>query len=207
MSDRPWPIAIAGDWRGMRIMLRPLRARADRAEFVQLRAQNAAWTREWDSTSPIQQAPVSFAQMVRQQDRLAARGELLPFAVAVDGELVGQMHLFNIVRGALRSAGVGYWISQRYAGRGITPYALATAIDHAFGTVGLHRVEVNIRPENHSSLAVVRKLELRDEGLRRAYLHINGRWRDHRTFAVVREDLAAGETMVGRLRATYPEPV
>ncbi|NYJ73668.1 GNAT family N-acetyltransferase [Allobranchiibius huperziae] len=207
MSDRPWPIAIAGDWRGMRIMLRPLRARADRAEFVQLRAQNAAWTREWDSTSPIQQAPVSFAQMVRQQDRLAARGELLPFAVAVDGELVGQMHLFNIVRGALRSAGVGYWISQRYAGRGITPYALATAIDHAFGTVGLHRVEVNIRPENHSSLAVVRKLELRDEGLRRAYLHINGQWRDHRTFAVVREDLAAGETMVGRLRATYPEPV
>ena len=191
----------------MRIMLRPLRARADRAEFVQLRARNAAWTREWDSTSPVQQAPVSFAQMVRQQDRLAARGELLPFAVAVDGVLVGQMHLFNIVRGALRSAGVGYWISEQYAGRGITPFALATAVDHAFDEVGLHRVEVNIRPDNHSSLAVVRKLDLRDEGLRRAYLHINGQWRDHRSFAVVREDLAAGETMVERLRATYPDPV
>ena len=191
----------------MRIMLRPLRRRADRVEFVRLRAQNAAWTKEWDSTSPTQQAPVSFGQMVRQQDRQAARGELLPFAVAVDGELVGQMHLFNIVRGALRSAGVGYWISERYAGRGITPFALATAIDHAFDAVGLHRVEVNIRPDNHSSLAVVRKLALRDEGVRAAYLHINGQWHDHRSFAVVKEELQTGETMVARLRASYPEPV
>ncbi len=199
MSDRLWPVAIAGEWRGARILLRPLRARADRTEFVELRGLNVGWTREWDSTSPIEQPPVSFARMVRQQDRLAAHGELLPFAVEVDGALAGQVHLFNIVRGALRSGAAGYWIGQRYAGRGITPYALATVIDHAFGQLRLHRVEVNIRPENTASLAVVRKLGLRDEGVRAAYLHINGRWRDHRTFAIVTSDLSEGQTVLGRV--------
>lgn len=183
----------------MRVALRPLRARADRAEFVQLRAENAAWTLPWDSTSPIGGPAASFGYMVRQQDKAASRGEMLPFAVDIDGRIAGQMHLFNIVRGALRSAGAGYWISQRYAGQGVTPFALAMAIDHAFDDLRLHRVEVNIRPDNHASLAVVRKVGLRDEGLRSAYLHINGQWHDHRTFAVVAEDREDGETLRKRV--------
>ena len=35
-------------------------------------------------------------------------------------------------------------------------------------------------------------------GVRRAYLHIDGAWRDHRTFALTTEDLA-GERVVDRL--------
>ncbi len=60
--------------------------------------------------------------------------------------------------------------------------------------MGLHRVEINIRPENTASLRVVAKLGFRDEGLRRSYLHIDGDWRDHRTFA-----LTAGEVPGGLL--------
>lgn len=191
----------------MQIALRPLRVHADRAEFVRLRALNAEWTKPWDSTSPIHTAPVSFARLVREQDRAGRQGDLLPFAVAVNGELAGQMHLFNIVRGALRSAGAGYWISQRYAGRGITPFALATVIDHAFGELRLHRVEVNIRPDNATSLAVVRKVGLRDEGVRSRYLHINGSWQDHRSFAIVTEDLSDGNGVVQRLRDTFERTV
>jgi len=55
--------------------------------------------------------------------------------------------------------------------------------------MGLHRVEVNIRPENAASLRVVEKLGFRDEGLRERYLHIDGAWRDHRTFALTVEDI------------------
>ena len=51
---------------------------------------------------------------------------------------------------------------------------------------------MNIRPENAASLAVVRKLGFRDEGLRPHYLHIDGAWRDHRSFALTAEDLAGG---------------
>ena len=64
--------------------------------------------------------------------------------------------------------------------------------------LGLHRIEVNIRPENGPSLRVVEKLGLRDEGLRERYLHIQGRWADHRTFAVTAEELPDG--LLGRWR-------
>ena len=100
------------------------------------------------------------------------------------------MHLFGIDWGSLRSASAGYWVAESCAGQGIVPFALAAACDHAFLVLGLHRVEVNIRPENTASLRVVEKLGFREEGLRRHYLHIDGKWRDHRSFALTSEDLS-----------------
>lgn len=194
-----WPVTLEGSWAGHAVRLRPLRPFADRREFTLLRQRNASWTRPWDSTAPVPHGrPVPFAQMVRQYARDARSGESLPFAIEVDGALAGQMHLFGVQHGALLSGAAGYWISRTLAGQGITPYALAMLVDHALGQAGLHRVEVNIRPDNPRSLRVVAKLGFRDEGTRVAYLHINGSWHDHRTFAVTVEDLNGG-TMVGRL--------
>ena len=67
--------------------------------------------------------------------------------------LVGHLNLGNIVRRAFCSAYAGYWVDSRVAGRGVIPTALALAVDHAFGAGGLHRIEVNIRPENKPSPA------------------------------------------------------
>ena len=133
----------------------------------------------------------AFRQVVRQFDREAAEGRLQPFVIQTEGQLVGQMHLFGIAWGSLRSACAGYWVAESVAGQGIAPLALAVACDHAFLMLGLHRVEVNIRPENSASLRVVEKLGFREEGLRRRYLHIDGEWHDHRSFAMTTEDLGA----------------
>ncbi|MBD4579496.1 GNAT family N-acetyltransferase, partial [Xanthomonas citri pv. citri] len=79
--------------------------------------------------------------------------------------LVGLLSLGGIQYGSVLSGSIGYWIDRREAGRGLTPTAVAMATDWAFRSAGLHRVEVNIRPENAASLRVVAKLGLRDEGL------------------------------------------
>ena len=50
-----------------------------------------------------------------------------------------------------------------------TPTSVALATDLCFRELGLHRMEICIRPENHSSLRVVQKLGFRYEGLRRRY--------------------------------------
>ena len=71
--------------------------------------------------------------------------------------------------------------------------------DYLFGVAGLHRMEINIRPENAASLAVVRKLDMREEGLRVRFLHIAGEWRDHRSFAITADEIAPAG-LVGRLR-------
>ncbi len=194
----PWPITLrAVSPRGIPVVLRPLRL-SDEGAFHAVRRANAAWLQPWDATAPEGETHVTFGELVRRYDEEGRAGRALPFAIAVDGRLVGQLNLSNIVLGSFRSCTVGYWVSRAVAGLGVVPTALALAGDHALAELGLHRIEVNIRPENTASLAVVRKLGFRDEGERRRYLHIDGAWRDHRSFALTTEDLG-GETLLHRL--------
>lgn len=79
------------------------------------------------------------------------------------------------------------------------PRAVAMAMDHCFDALRLHRIEINIRPENEASLRVVEKLGLRREGERTAYLHIDGDWRDHVTFVALAGEFPEG--MRARLAA------
>ena len=186
---RGWPVALTdGD-----VRLRPLR-RSDEAAWMRLRAVNAAWLQPWDATSPepVTGRRPTFGQFVRSLDKQARSGTSLPFAIDLGGELVGQLTVSGITYGSLYSASIGYWVSQHVAGRGVTPTSVALATDHCFTALGLHRVEVNIRPENRPSLRVVEKLGFRDEGLRERYLHIQGEWCDHRTFALTTEDVPRG---------------
>ena len=195
-----WPVELRGRTPGgEQVVLRELRA-GDEPEFVQARSRNASWLRPWDATPPVPGASEDFGSYQARMDSDARRGAALPFVVVVDGRLVGQLTVSSIILGSFRSCTLGYWVVQEVAGRGIAPTAVALAGDHVLGALGLHRVEINIRPENTASLAVVRKLSLRDEGLRARYLHIDGDWRDHRSFAVLAEDLGEGGLM-GRLHA------
>jgi ribosomal-protein-alanine N-acetyltransferase len=89
------------------------------------------------------------------------------------------------------------------AGRGITPIAVALAIDYAFTQLRLHRIEICIRPENKASLRVVQKLGLRYEGRRERYIHIAGKWCDHESFAVTSDEVPRG--MLDRLGAPSAE--
>ncbi|VWB80544.1 phosphinothricin acetyltransferase [Burkholderia metallica] len=67
--------------------------------------------------------------------------------------------------------------------------AMRAAIGVAFDELGLHRVEANIQPGNHASIALVRRLGFTKEGFSPRYLRIGGEWRDHERWAL----LADGE--------------
>jgi ribosomal-protein-alanine N-acetyltransferase len=172
--------------------LRPIRLR-DRVEWRAARQRNADWLRPWDATAPGGPAeqPPSFGHMVRGLTSEARAGRLMPFVLTYHGDLVGQVTVGGITWGSLRSAHIGYWVDRRVAGRGITPTGVALASDHLFA-IGLHRIEINIRPENTASLRVVEKLGFRPEGLRPRLLHIDGQWRDHLSFALTREEAGPG---------------
>ena len=179
------------------VLLRPYRRR-DIQEWSAVRRANEAWLAQWEPT-PVGtwqelNSPAAFRSVLGDLRRSARRGLAMPFAIClvdVDGSerLVGQLTLSNIVRRAFCSCYAGYWIDSRVAGRGIMPTALALAVDHAFTRGGLHRVEVNIRPENAASRRVVEKLGFRREAYHNKYLHIDGEWRDHLGYAVTIEDV------------------
>jgi ribosomal-protein-alanine N-acetyltransferase len=117
-----------------------------------------------------------------------------------DGRFVGHVMVGNVVREPLLSAYVGYWVDARVTGGGVITAAVALAVDHCFGVVGLHRLEATVRPENAASLRVLAKLGFRLEGLFRRYLDVDGAWRDHQCFAMTAEELPPGG-LVGRLIA------
>ncbi|WP_460755240.1 GNAT family N-acetyltransferase [Myceligenerans cantabricum] len=197
--SKPWPVTLREDTPGGVVVLRPLRRR-DGKVWAQLRADNAGWLERWEATSPVtgenRMTVASFSEYVRSLSSQARAGTLLPFGVELDGELVGQLTVASITYGSLCSASIGYWVSEHVAGRGVAPTGVAMATDYCWFVLGLHRIEVNIRPENRPSLRVVEKLGFRDEGVRERFLHIQGGWRDHRTFALTTEDVPGG--LLGR---------
>lgn len=175
------------------VELRPLQA-GDAAAWREIRRRNAAWLIPWDATVPPggDARPSSFRALVRRLDRAARHGTSYPFAIEVDGRFAGQVTVNNVVRGSALFASVGYWIDRDVAGRDVVPRAVALVVDHCFGALGLHRIEVAIRPENTNSLRVVEKLGLHEVGYAPRYLHIDGEWRDHRLYAVTAEDVPLG---------------
>jgi ribosomal-protein-alanine N-acetyltransferase len=136
--------------------------------------------------------------MVASLNDQARQATALPFLITErtpgfrEPRIVGQLTVSSIVWGSAMMATLGYWVDKDRAGRGIAPTAVAMATDHCFSVLGLHRMEINIRPENGPSLRVVEKLGFRDEGFRQRYLHINGEWADHRSFALTSEEVPQG---------------
>ena len=182
MNER-WPIVISGD----SIFLRPLRFR-DRSQWNALRAENRTWLEPWEATIPIlnsdgehQQLP-SYFTMVQTLNREARHGRSFSFAIWHNHNLVGQISLGGVIYGALRGGHIGYWITAELAGRGFIPIAVNLVSEYAFKELGLHRLEISMRPENVASKQVALKCGFEFESLRKRFLHIDGDWRDHHTY-------------------------
>ena len=154
--------------------------------------ENRAWLRRWEATSPDGPVSIEMRGGIRRLLQQYRDGQGVPFVMESEGQVVGQLNVWGMARGSLSSTTLGYWVSQKAAGRGVTPTAVALATDVCFRELGLHRMEICIRPENSASLRVVQKLGFRYEGLRRRYIHIDGDWRDHYSFALVRDEVPEG---------------
>ena len=170
---------------GHRVALRLLE-RGDREEFLRLASESRALHRPW--TYPPERAD--------QFDELYSRSRREDFLCLVahlttTNEMTGVFTISQIVRGAFQSAYLGYYAHERFAGQGLMREALEQVLDHAFGALGLHRIEANIQPGNAPSIALARGAGFRLEGFSPRYLLIGGQWRDHERYAITIDEHAA----------------
>ncbi len=169
------------------VALRPV-SRRDYWRLQYLLTQDRDWLEPWEATTPGLRTVVNAGWMISSLKSQARRGTGLGFVILYNGIIVGQLNVASIQHGSVSSATIGYWIAKSAAGNNITPTAVALAIDYLMDEVGLHRIEIDIRPENGPSLRVVEKLGLRLEGIKERFIHIDGAWRDHKVFAITAEE-------------------
>jgi [ribosomal protein S5]-alanine N-acetyltransferase len=93
--------------------------------------------------------------------------------------VIGTCSFTDIVRGPSQACKLGYGLARTHEGRGLMAEALRAALDFAFETLALHRVEANYMPSNERSGALLRRLGFDVVGYARDYLFISGAWRDH----------------------------
>lgn len=161
--------------------------RADEGEFTALMRRSRGLHRPW-TTPPTTSA--GFEQLIARQRR--DNFEALVVCGAGDGTIRGYFAISEIVRGAFKSAYLGYSVGAGYEGQGVMTEGLQLVLRHAFTRMRLHRLEANVQPGNERSIALLARCGFRHEGFSPRYLKIGGRWRDHERWAITVEDWRAG---------------
>jgi ribosomal-protein-alanine N-acetyltransferase len=174
---------------GAGVVLRAPRVR-DFEAWSGLRARSHAFLQPWEPLWPADDLERgAFRRRLATYAREIDAGTAYPFFIfdAVDERLTGAITLSNIRRGVAQTATVGYWIGEPFAGKGRMTAAVRTLTDFAFRGLGLHRIEAACVPDNEPSRRVLLKAGFTHEGTARAYLKINGVWRDHLLFGIISE--------------------
>jgi ribosomal-protein-alanine N-acetyltransferase len=164
------------------VYLRPP-AESDREEFISLMRASRSFHRPWATAPTDDDRYDAYLADARRPDF-----EALLVCRHEDMAIVGFFNLSQIERGALQSAYLGYAAGKRYAGKGYMREGIRLVLMHAFLTMRLHRIEANIQPGNHASIALARGAGFQREGFSPRYLKISGRWRDHERWALLAED-------------------
>lgn len=152
----------------------------DGREFIRVMANSRGLHHPWVL------APGDAASWRRYLERLQRDNEdsFLVRRIS-DNALCGVVNLNIITYEALCSAYLSYYAAADMAARGYMKEGLQLLIAHAFGEMGLHRLEANIQPDNLRSIRLVESLGFQCEGYSPRLLKVGGKWRDHERWALL----------------------
>lgn len=159
----------------------------DYQEWADVREKSRAFLTPWEPTwAADETSRGSYRFKLRRyaEDARDDKAHALLIFREEDDALVGGATVSNIRRGVAQMASLGYWAGEMYAGRGYVTAAVRAVVRFSFEDLNLHRVEAACQPDNLASRRVLEKAGFIEEGLARAYLKINGDWRDHVLFGI-----------------------
>lgn len=104
--------------------------------------------------------------------------------------LIGGININNVCRGAAQYAALGYWIDRDWQGRGLMKQSVLTALNFAFGTLKLSRMNAACVPHNTRSKQLLLSCGFTEEGFAKSYIQINGVREDHILFGLNANDFS-----------------
>lgn len=174
-------IGSAPDTRAGRVYLRAVTTE-DRSEFLKLMRLSQQLHHPWISPPLTDSAFNGYLARTGRDDH-----EGLLVCNKHDDAIAGVININNIIRGSFLSASLGYYAGAPFSGQGLMREGLELVKNYAFYTLGLHRLEANIQPDNHRSIALVSQCGFEKEGLSPKFLFIDGEWRDHERWTAVHD--------------------
>lgn len=172
---------------GEGVYLRAPEAR-DYQDWAELREASRAFLTPWEPTwsnDELSRGAYKYRLRRYAEDVRDDRAYALFVFRETDDVLLGGLTLSNVRRGVAQTASLGYWAGQRHAGQGYITAAVCAVLRYGWDDLDLHRVEAACQPDNVASRRVLQKAGFTQEGEAKAYLRINGAWRDHLLFGVI----------------------
>ena len=155
---------------------------SDAERFLDAVARSKSIHQPWLAPPRDAQAFGAYLERIRSDD---CYGFLV--CLETDDCLVGTVNLNEVVRGCFQSAYLAYYVFHPYERKGLMTEGLKLVLQYAFTSLGLHRLEANIQPENSASIALAKRCGFEKEGYSKRYLKIGDRWRDHERWAILKE--------------------
>lgn len=115
-------------------------------------------------------------------------GTSIDMGIFKEDKLIGKIKLSNIVYGSLKSGILGYSIDKEEQGHGYMRESVNLFLKYIFEECDLHRVEASAMVDNIKSRNVLSGCGFKLVGVNEKYLLINGRWKDHATYYLIKED-------------------
>lgn len=115
--------------------------------------------------------------------------DAMPFVIEVGGELAGSTR-YGDLRPAHAGLEIGWtWLHPRWHGSGVNRRMKLLLLAHAFGPLGMERVQIKTDILNTRSQRAIEKLGAVREGVLRRHLRRpDGTMRDTVMYSVIRED-------------------
>lgn len=120
----------------------------------------------------------------------AADEDRAVWLIEADGAVHGEILLLDLDPGN-RACALRLWLAGVGRDRGLGTRALTLALDHAFGTVGLHRVGLEVYHHNPRARHVYARLGFVHEGTLRQALLLDGAWVDCHVMGLLAEEWLA----------------
>ncbi|HUX11589.1 MAG TPA: GNAT family protein [Spirochaetia bacterium] len=163
----------------------------DAEALLRLHRKNQEFFRKYSSTrAPDFYTLDAQRSAIIREERGRDEGSRYSFGIFLKetGELIGGVALTEVVRGALQSCFIGYFLDREQNGKGYTTEAVNLALRFAFGELKLHRVEAGVMPHNLASMRVLEKCGFQKEGIARKCVEIDGAWQDHQILATLADE-------------------
>jgi ribosomal-protein-serine acetyltransferase len=149
----------------------------DAGELFWLVDSNRRYLRQWLPWIDGIQSPGQFFSVIQMWQKNYQEGSSRHFGIRYRGTLAGSVSLHGIDWNNSQ-ASIGYYLSEKLQGRGITIRTVKAVINHAFHDLGLNRIEIRCGKNNHKSKAIPKKLGFYEEGVIRDGEFLNGTFHD-----------------------------